>query len=619
MRTRLAIPTGGVVDQAPHADRPSSTNPPGFCSNVVPHTSANGRRVLAQRPGLSLAFAGYSPRFALPVNGMGVVGRSLSVQQGWDAPVTIQGAGAVTIAPGGTGSVTQAVPTGKAATVVSLDGARLQYFADASYASAVGRCAFGRKAAANGGTDWTGGSLIVGGWSSKVEKAYGGAVGNKVISRVHCYKAATSGSEPLTLDFTVEVEDKEPGEAVASGAQAIQAEACVLVGPYLLVAAGKYLYCFDARPSASVVGDRYLARTSFAGWSWTVEDVSAWATAPVPQADGTVLAARGFAFVAYRGDPTIGGFVTQDDRLQGSYIRSAVAQVRLDFPATDTSISPLRPLLVGDASYFRYGPTPYPHEEQQADWRPAEWIDGKGRAIICLESVGPFQSQGLETLSDTIAWTGRMLLGTTNDGFAEPGDPDGSAGYWNFLTVEWPSALGENRFPTYTKEDVSSRKPNWLGSGWYNDIPYAVDGSILNNTGVGPKSSLACIRAAETGIWLAGSFADGSHVRGRPRFVSSGVSRYPEQWTKNLGTHIGRGALAAEAWPQQGVNHVLAVGTRNNTWEGSSSKQASAWMLNARNGQLLWTMDFGSGVSARNAAFIRVGDRSLAIITHQIT
>jgi hypothetical protein len=479
--------------------------------------------------------------------------------------------------------------------------------------------AFGRKPAANGGTDWTGGSLVVGGWACKVEKAYGGAVGDKVISRVHCYKPATSGADPLALEFTAEIEDKEPGEAVTSSAEPLQAEACVLVGPYLLVGAGRWLYCFDARPSASVVGDRYLARTNFAGWSWLIEDVKAWATAPATDEDGNPRNARGFAFVAYRGDPTISGYVTDDTYLNGSYIRSAVAQVLLEFPENDTAISPQRPLRVGPATFFASGAAPYTHGEEQADWRPGEWVDGKGRAIICLESFGPFQAQGNDTIFDQAAWTGRVLLGTTNDGFTEPGNPDGGAGYWNFLTVKWPTALGAYREPTYEKEDVSSKKVNWLGSTWYNDIPYAVDGSILSNTGVGPKSSLACIRAAENGVWLSGSFADGTHLRGRPRFISNGVERFPEQWVKNLGTHVGRGGFDVEVWPQQGVSHVLAVGTRNNTWENSASKQASAWMLNARNGQILWTMDFGSSVNARNAAFIRVGERSLAIVTHQIT
>jgi hypothetical protein len=146
-----------------------------------------------------------------------------------------------------------------------------------------------------------------------------------------------------------------------------------------------------------------------------------------------------------------------------------------------------------------------------------------------------------------------------------------------------------------------------------------VAGAILSDTGVGPKSSLACIRMADSGLWLSGSFADGASVRGRPKFTSNGVERYPEQWVKNLGTHVGRGGMDVEIWPQQGVSHVLAVGTRNNTWEGSGSTQAAAWMMNARNGQLLWSMDFGSGKSARNAAFVRVGERSLVIVTHQVT
>lgn len=619
MRTRLATPTGGAADQAPQADRPAATNPPGFILNVVPHTAADGRRVLSQRAGLALAFDGYSPRSLSPVNSMGVIGRSLDVQQGWGTPTTVQGLGAVTVAPVGGGNVPQAVPTGKAATIVSIDGSRVQYFRDESYTSAVGRVAFGRKAANNGGTDWTGGSLAVGGFATKVEKAYGGAVGNKVISRVHCLKAATSGTDPLVLDFTVEVEDKEVGAAVGSGAVPIQAEACVLVGPYLLVGAGKWLYCFDARPAATITGDRYLGRVNFANWSWTIEDVVAWAAPGSVGDDGVVRRPRGFAFVAYRGDPTIAGFVTSDTYLEGSYIRSAVAQVRLEFPATDDGLVPQYPLSVGDASFFRYGLTPFPHDEEQADFRPAEWLGGRGRAIISLEASGPFTSQGLDTNADRVAWTGKVLLATANDGFGDAITPDGSGGYWNLLTAEWPTAMGTARYPRFETEDVSSRKVNWLGSGWYNDIPYAIDGAILNNTGVGPKSSLAAIRLCDSGLFLGGSFADGAHVRGRPKFVSNGIARYPEQWTKQLGTHVGRGALAAECWPEQGVNHVLAVGTRNNTWEGASSKQASAWMLNARNGQVLWSMDFGSGVSARNAAFVRVGERSLAIITHQIT
>jgi hypothetical protein len=616
----LVLPTSGVADQVVEAKRPATTIAPDAMRNVWPNKSVRGRRVLGQRPGLELAFAGYAPRRSSPVNALGVIARSLNVQQGWGAFEIIQGPGMTTSSTNSGTSVPQAVPTGLAVSVLGIDGSRVAGFADPLYPAAVGRVAFGRRVADNGGSDWTGGSLVIGGWACKVEKDYGGAVGVKVISRVHLFTAGTTTAQPLVAAMTIEVEDANPGDAVASGAQPIQAEACCLVGPYLLVAAGGWLYCYDVRPS-SVVGSqpRYLARTNFGGWCWLCEDVNAWASGPVARTDGSIQPAFGYAFATYRGNPATGGFVTDATYLQGSYIRSAVSQVALVFPASDTALSPDRPIRVGQASFFPSGAKPYPHAEDQGDWRPAEYVDGQGRAIICVDAFGPFQSQGLDTLADRQAWTGRVLLGTTNDGFAEPGNPDGNRGYKNLLTVEWPKAMGISRQAFFEAEDVSSRKTNWLGTGWLNDIPYAIDGSILSNTSVGPKSSLAAIRSAQGGIWLGGSFADGAHVRGRLEFTSGSVTTYPEEWTKQLGTHVGRGALAVEVWPQQGVSNVLAVGTRNNTWEGSDGAFASAWLLNARNGTVERHWDFGSSVSARNAAFVRVGESSFAIVTHQIT
>lgn len=596
MRVRLKPPLKGAADQSARADLPADFNPPGFLRDMLPHQAADGRRVLGVRPGLSRVFANHQAS-GKPASVMGVVSRSLQVVQGWGARQS-----GFAVDEASVGSVPVVIPTGMAASVFALDGGVLQGFADATN-PAIG--AFGRKGY-NDGTVWTGGSLSLGGIWKKVENDYGGAVGVKVIGRVTCFKAGT-GSNVLDVDFTVDIEDREPGVAVATGAQPIQVEACVLVGPYLLVAAGRWLYCFDARPASSLnLGGRYLDRTDMSGFAWTVEDVDAWAEAPTGTL-GTAeyRAARGFAFVAYRGKPTIEGFVTTDTYLEGSYIRSAVEQVLLEFPLTDTGLAPARPLRIGDASFFKRGaPKPYPHNEDQTAFRPAEHVHYKGRGIVSLCATGPFRDD----------WTGEVMLATANEGFAEPGTPDGFDGYWNFLRV-----THNGTSPVFATEDVSSRKTNWLGTGWLNDIPWDITGGILANTQVGPESSLACIRQTPGGYWLAGSFADGASIRGRVLFTSGSQPSYPERWVTNLGTHVGRGAMDAEYWPERGVNHVVAVGTRNNAWAGSGAAFASVWLLNARNGTIIKQWDLGAGRSARSAAFVRVNNRSVLLVAHQIT
>jgi hypothetical protein len=168
-----------------------------------------------------------------------------------------------------------------------------------------------------------------------------------------------------------------------------------------------------------------------------------------------------------------------------------------------------------------------------------------------------------------------------------------------------------------TTNDVQSRKADWLATGWQNDLAVLANGDLSPDNGVGMESSATCVVYPRRGLndpvefsgmrVLAGSFADGSHVRSLGNI-------YAADWTLDLGTHVGIRGLdfgyisrSRPNVPSVNETTVVAVGKRNATWAGSGGANAQVWFIDAYGGQIVESVDLGSGVNARQVSVTNDG------------
>lgn len=203
---------------------------------------------------------------------------------------------------------------------------------------------------------------------------------------------------------------------------------CYTVFTY--VCAGPWLFVF--RTSDGV----YIKRYNLSMWSQEVQDCRV-------RPDGTLA-------ILFLGAPGATGPVLANSYSVGAYFRSGIALYTVN---SDTTVNGT-PLTL-----LQYGAklsASDPNYEDHAYFRFSEKLNRTPRGMA------PF---GLACDS-----TGRIAFGGTNTGFgpSESYPPDGTGGY---STVGVISA-GTSAASLAWEGDTLSRRDNWLGTGWYNDIPY---------------------------------------------------------------------------------------------------------------------------------------------------
>lgn len=611
-RNRLLPPLRGVTDQMANVDTPAQFTAPGGMLNVVPNSGKDGRDNLGTRPPLKKTFV--TQLGVKPVNLLAVVGRSVKFNEQWrrGTPLSMT---TRALAP---------VTSGFCCSVLSADGSRLYEFddPDAAYATANCEGVFADKMPEL--QTWRTPVLARFCFVTVVDKTYG--FGTRKVTRVHLV-------ENQVIVATFECEDKDVGGTVDASAENVIFAAGEIIGDHVVVAAGKYVYVFNGR-APFVSATDYVQRVRFANWPWQMVNLRAgyirtWrAVSGAPsQAEWRTDDLLPFAFALYRGSPLITGPVTSDTYKQGSYSRAAMGFMFRRESTNGTvygsvagvyAVGGTGGLVEGDAKVDD-------HDEGQPDFRPAEWLaGGKGRIPMDVAlHLGYSKVEPQHTFDGKLEF--RACLVTSNDGFAmDNTPPDGGAGYINVTDIASDVFYANAATAEFDSRDIQSRKADWLATGWQNDLAFLANGDVSPDNGVGPEVSTTCVAYPRRGLndifpfngtkFIAGSFADGTHVR-------SVGNVYAADWARDMGTHIGvRGmdfgyiARARPGVPATNSTTVVVVGKRNNTWTDSGGNQACVWFLDAFTGELVESVDFGAGVDARQ---VSVTNDGLVVVGHE--
>lgn len=639
---RAIPPLRGNLDQFPHVDTPGDACPSDGSLNVWPNAGAQGRNQMGRRPGLRKVFE--TKLGDGPVDCQMRIGRSVTATASWSQPVAIFGGTSITEE---TGQTVEPVPaTGYAASVYNKLGDRLFSFEDPDYASASAQGAAVRQHFGVTNFDPAPNACF---WTH-VTKAYGGAIGNKTISRIHLITVPVVGPYyTAPIAHTFEVEDKAVGGAVDPAAVAIYVRAVVMVGPYVIALTDDRVYVFGY----STLGNEYLQRLTLSGnyaqylaalvvslREECIERSSSGASVIPYSAD--FMASRPYYFyqddvgldgpdepadyadlcwllAGYRGTTTVAGAVGSATNVQGNDIRSAWSVLRVNMPRRQATDYPTTPLQHGPAEGLFYGDAETKAdnhgEANNIDFRPAEWFDTKGRVPICGCVIQPIAYSSSETVTGAgYIFGGVLALGHVNDGYNSDGDPpDGSSGYWNLLTINGNET--DDRRQTF---DVLSRRQDWDSTGFYSDKPWETDGTVNPSDVVGVTPSLANIsRYANTDqLFVGGSFSDGDHVK-----LLQGRGILTEQatgpaWSLNLGEKLPVGGMAYGYNARLGVSSLVCCGKRNSTWDGASGSNASVWVVNPITGAISRAIDIGAGVNARMVAVSPLGGWFIVAHTH---
>ena len=602
-RERLLPPLKGVTDAMANVDTPQQFTAPGAMLNVVPNAGADGRDNLGTRPPLKKTFA---TRLGVrPVQLLSVVGRSVKFNESWRRG-----------SPLNQTTRSLATPTGFCCSVLSSDGSRLTQFADPNptYSTAGAEGVFADKMPEL--QTWRTPILSRFCFVTVVDKTYG--FGTRKVTRVHLV-------ENSIIVASFECEDIDPGGTVGVGAENIIFAAGEIVGDHILVAASKYVYVFNAR-APFVPSTDYVQRVKFSGWPWQMTNIRAGYVRTrrlvTGYPSGLNVEWRAddllpFAFVTYRGSPNVTGPVTLDTYKQGSFSRSAIGFMLRGVSSNGTRYGNFSGVYgVGGTDLISIEKITN-HGEGQPDFRFAERIAGsKGRVPLDVAIHTRYLPMNGQPFDGKLEF--RCAITTTNDGFAMDNTaPNGAAGYINLTDVATDLVYAVGSASSVTTNDVQSRKADWLATGWQNDLAVLANGDLSPDNGVGMESSATCVVYPRRGLndpvefsgmrVLAGSFADGSHVRSLGNI-------YAADWTLDLGTHVGIRGLdfgyisrSRPNVPSVNETTVVAVGKRNATWAGSGGANAQVWFIDAYGGQIVESVDLGSGVNARQVSVTNDG------------
>jgi len=450
-----------------------------------------------------------------------------------------------------------------------------------------------------------------GAFCTVVSKAYGGAIGNKTITRVHYWTSLEGGEaggaaiDP-DIEWTAELEDIDPGGTVAVGANPIAAVSVIVYEPFVIVAAARYLYVFAAETVGSYAPGDYIKRYDINHWSWTVDDLefSYKGTEANPDTTGATDTARGNApwlHAAYFGVPNVTGPVTTNTRKEGGYYRSAVADFQI---RPDTPDEPL------EWVQSRFGPDT---TENSKDFRTNTFNGGvRGRRIMgmaAMHGVLPDEDgAGTRTLGSFVGTGSRPLfLVTTNTGLGPTGEnPDGTGGYANWFQLRADdlsmTPLSDAVFASREVPDAASLKRNWQTSGYYNDIPIDFDGAVDPDNGFGFEATLTSVvcDSVRGDVWVAGIRHNDYSVRGLDGATGA------VYWQVDTGGIVPRRCLAHD----RANGLIVAVGERNTAWEGSGGDDAMVWWIQANPFEaaaIRYTHDFGVAKNGRCVAVNRAG------------
>jgi hypothetical protein len=456
----------------------------------------------------------------------------------------------------------------------------------------------------------TRGDRFRGAFAINYTKAYGGAIGNQVITRVSWLKetpANAGGDGPITREWTAEVEDKPVGGSVDATAVDLPCQSVAVCGPWVFVAAGKYVYCFAADTSLGYAAGEYVQRVAV-DFARTVQKLEV--ACNIVETNGVIDYTQNTAelLVLYDGDTAISGVVTANANSEGLYARAGIFRFTINLRTSGAV-----PLTLAATPPFFDGVPPNTPGENHVAFRFREWLpSGRGRGVFDM-ALYAYPGTDLQPLQ-RIASNTKVYVAATNDGFgptsATADKPAGVGGYANVFSLDngrtWDVGDGSyaDSDPIKWSIDTNSRKTNWQASGFFNDLPYNAAGALDPNNGYGPEPSITSIAANPTtgAAYAAGRDSSGSNVYALS-FDSGAI-----QWQVNVGATVPQHCIAVFSPASSVLQNQLSVvvGARRNTaWPGSSGANANLFFLNPETGAIRRTVDLGAGIEVWGVAATR--------------
>ena len=584
----------GVSDRNPFAKDGNVTAPPESARNVR-MTEVSGRLRPTARNRVAKAFQDQLPG---GVADLLAVGKATDLETRYGPLRPLAGGQAI--------GVTTYVPRSQdtvegSCRIIDADGNSYFGFADPDYPS---ETCVGVASDECENITPTRGDRFRGAFAINYTKAYGGSIGNQVITRVSYLKETpvnAGGSGPITRQWTAEIEDKAPGGSVTAAAVDLPCKAVAVCGPWVFVAVRNYVYCIAADTSLGYTAGQVVQRYQIETFS-TIQAISVACNVARDPLNGNIDYASNTAELLIAGDgwTTVVGDVTTNTNLEGLYYRAGVERATVN-------------LFESGEDALTVAPDPFaaqqaPITESHNAWRFSKWIPaGRGRVVfgmVMWNQVGEDTQAQYRT-----ADLQKDFIVTSNDGFgptnAADDKPNGDGGYANLFCLDngrlYENGAYSTADPIKWAADANSRKTDWQGTGYFNDIPYDASGAIDPDNGVGPEPSLTCVTVnpATGDCFTAGKDSNGLNV------YSHAMNNGGTRWATTVGAFVPQGCIGFYA-PQSSVfadqTSVVVAAARNDDWPGSEGEFATLFFLDPATGSIRATRDFGSGIEIKAVA-----------------
>ena len=337
--------------------------------------------------------------------------------------------------------------------------------------------------------------------------------------------------------WTTLLQDKDPGGAIASPPFPIYANSVRVYNTFTYVTGGPWLFVLRTSDGA------YLKRYDINGWAWEVQDARV-------RPDNTLA-------VLFKGTSSVQGPVTASSYSAGSFFRSAVALYTVN---NDTTVNGT-PLTL--AQYGAALADTDPNYEGHPHFRFSEKLGRSPRG------TSPF---ALAVGSD-----GRVFCGGTNTGFG-PTDatpPDGTNGYSSVFAI----SAGTSTASLVWEADTESPRTNWLGTGWYNDIPYDAGGAWIPGLEDSPGVNGLAVDT-DGNVYAVGRLNAAGYNVFKLRGTDGAI-----MWKATTG------ALAHQhgVWYDSFSGLVTVVGVANDDYPDAAGQFAHLWRFNPASGELVST------------------------------
>lgn len=308
----------------------------------------------------------------------------------------------------------------------------------------------------------------------------------------------------------------------------------------------------------------YLRRYSLSNWAWETQHA--------------IIRPDGYLAVPYLGNPGIFGPVTDAAYNEGAYFRAGIALFLIAGPLDHT----VGGNILSEVQYGVKKTNAYTWYEDHLHFRFGE--------------KSPRGPRGGAPYAFAVSPTsGKVFVGITNQGFGPDLSfpPDGSVPYRTVLCI----SSGRADASILWEADTDSYRRDWLGTGWFNDIPIQANGFPILPAPGGPEPSVNALCVdGDDNVYTGGHLnaAAGGYNIFKLRGTDGAL-----QWRQSLGAMVYQHCIAFDPVSRL----IVVVGARNHDWTGAAGRDAHLWRLDSNSGAIIDEYDLGGGGGGAVSAF----------------